>query len=105
MALAIVLSISISQGVSHLSLISENNNGDSCNTPGCITAAHTLIQNMDPSADPCEDFYQYACGGFEERVRIPDDQSSRSGSFNKTPFLYPFQNPFKTPCKTPLKTS
>ena len=78
MALAIVLSISISQGVSHLSLISENNNGDSCNTPGCITAAHTLIQNMDPSADPCEDFYQYACGGFEERVRIPDDQSSRS---------------------------
>jgi hypothetical protein len=66
-ALAIVLSISISQGVSHLSLISENN-GDSCNTPGCITAAHTLIQNMDPSADPCEDFYQYACGGFEERV-------------------------------------
>ena len=68
MALAIVLSISISQGVSHLSLISENNNGDSCNTPGCITAAHTLIQNMDPSADPCEDFYQYACGGFEDRV-------------------------------------
>ena len=67
-ALAIVLSISISQGVSHLSLISENSNGDSCNTPGCITAAHTLIQNMDPSADPCEDFYQYACGGFEERV-------------------------------------
>ena len=50
-----------------MSLVSENN-GDSCNTPGCITAAHTLIQNMDPSADPCEDFYQYACGGFEERV-------------------------------------
>ena len=39
-----------------------------CNTPECVKAAYTLIQNMDPSVEPCEDFYQYACGGFEERV-------------------------------------
>ena len=41
-----------------------------CNTPGCVRAAYTLIQNMDSSADPCEDFYQYACGGFHDRVSI-----------------------------------
>ena len=40
-----------------------------CNTPGCISAAHQLIQNMDPKIDPCHDFYEYACGGFEARVR------------------------------------
>lgn len=75
-ALVIVLSISISQGIAQLKYISDQS--ETCNTPGCISAAHSLIENMDSSADPCEDFYQYACGGFEKRVRIPDDQSSRS---------------------------
>ena len=39
-----------------------------CNTPGCVRAAYTLLQNMDSTAEPCEDFYQYACGGFVEKV-------------------------------------
>jgi hypothetical protein len=71
-ALAIVLSISIASNVNQL----QSKADDFCNTPGCINAANLLIQNMDPTMDPCEDFYQYACGGFEERV---------SAVFNLTP--------------------
>lgn len=47
-----------------------------CDSPGCVLAAAELLKNMDKKVDPCEDFYSFACGGFEERLNIPDDKSS-----------------------------
>uniref|UniRef100_A0A663DZY9 Membrane metalloendopeptidase like 1 n=1 Tax=Aquila chrysaetos chrysaetos TaxID=223781 RepID=A0A663DZY9_AQUCH len=49
-----------------------------CTTPGCVTAAARIIQNMDPTADPCKDFYQYACGGWLNRHVIPETSSRYS---------------------------
>ena len=31
---------------------------------------------MDKSADPCVDFYQYSCGGWQKNNPIPPDQTS-----------------------------
>jgi len=36
------------------------------------------INAMDRSADPCEDLYQFACGGWIKNNPIPDDQSGWS---------------------------
>ncbi|XP_048471071.1 membrane metallo-endopeptidase-like 1 isoform X2 [Rhincodon typus] len=40
--------------------------------------AARIIQNMDPSASPCEDFYRYACGGWLNRHIIPETSSRYS---------------------------
>nr|XP_014429869.1 membrane metallo-endopeptidase-like 1 [Pelodiscus sinensis] len=54
------------------------NSGSICTTPGCVTAAARILQNMDPTTEPCTDFYQYACGGWLNRHVIPETSSRYS---------------------------
>lgn len=44
------------------------------------TAAR-ILENMDTTAEPCKDFYQYACGGWLKRNVIPET-SSRYSNFD-----------------------
>ncbi|XP_045426447.1 membrane metallo-endopeptidase-like 1 [Pipistrellus kuhlii] len=49
-----------------------------CTSPGCVIAAARILRNMDRSADPCEDFYQHACGGWLRRHVVPGTSSRYS---------------------------
>ncbi|NXX62665.1 NEP protein, partial [Scopus umbretta] len=51
-----------------------------CLDLSCITAAR-ILENMDTTAEPCNDFYQYACGGWLKRNVIPET-SSRYSNFD-----------------------
>uniref|UniRef100_S4RQK9 Neprilysin n=1 Tax=Petromyzon marinus TaxID=7757 RepID=S4RQK9_PETMA len=52
-----------------------------CLLNNLVFLAARILENMDPSADPCKDFYKYACGGWLKKNIIPET-SSRYGVFD-----------------------
>ncbi|XP_017877893.1 neprilysin-like isoform X2 [Ceratina calcarata] len=51
---------------------SENPNV--CQTLHCHEIANRILNNRDVDADPCEDFYQYACGSWSVRNPMPENE-------------------------------
>ncbi|XP_050412278.1 neprilysin-4 isoform X2 [Patella vulgata] len=54
----------------------EEGEAEICLTPACVKAAARLMNAMDDSVDPCENFFDYACGNWNKVNAIPDDRAS-----------------------------
>ncbi|CAF0826080.1 unnamed protein product [Adineta steineri] len=54
------------------------NNSDLCTSPYCIKAANYLLESIDETIDPCENFYEFSCGKWIKNVIIPSESNQRS---------------------------
>lgn len=59
--------------------------------------AQSILNNMDESVSPCDDFYQYSCGGWLGNVTLPEQLSRYVRTFNgiedaNREFLYSIVN-------------
>ncbi|OQV17916.1 Neprilysin-11 [Hypsibius exemplaris] len=52
-----------------------------CLEPSCVTAAEHLNKAMNRQINPCDDFFEFACGGWNRTEPMPDDKA-RWSAFN-----------------------
>lgn len=56
--------------------------GSHCLAEHCVVVASAIINSMDKTVNPCDDFYEYACGGWLKQNPIPNGKSIW-GTFDK----------------------
>lgn len=49
---------------------------------GQESIAESVINALDRSVDPCDDFYQFSCGGWLKNTTIPEDSARVSKGFD-----------------------
>ncbi|XP_057640026.1 endothelin-converting enzyme 1 isoform X1 [Chionomys nivalis] len=52
-----------------------------CLSEACVSVTSSILNSMDPTVDPCQDFFSYACGGWIKANPVPDGHS-RWGTFS-----------------------
>ncbi|XP_066475738.1 endothelin-converting enzyme 2 [Tiliqua scincoides] len=73
----LLLGLVISMGIQY----SQDPSRTTCLTEACIIVASKVLEALDRETHPCDDFYQYACGGWMKRNPLPDGRSKWS-TFN-----------------------
>ncbi|XP_031835165.1 neprilysin-11 isoform X2 [Nomia melanderi] len=49
--------------------------GEMCQNVECVKTAARMLEAMNRSVDPCQDFYKFACGGWISENPIPQSQA------------------------------
>ncbi|NXR07632.1 ECE2 enzyme, partial [Semnornis frantzii] len=81
---AITLALALLLGIAVVALAIQYRRDPShstCLTDACVRVASKILEALDVETDPCQDFYQYSCGGWIKRNPLPNGRSKWS-TFN-----------------------
>lgn len=76
----VAIAISVSLGV--VLTRSSSSNPVTCNTDVCTSLAKRVLGSIDTSIDPCQDFYNFSCGGWIKTATLPPGKG-RYGVFDE----------------------
>ncbi|NWQ82750.1 ECE2 enzyme, partial [Columbina picui] len=81
---AVAVSLALLLGIAVVALAIQYRRDPShstCLTDACVRVASKILEALDVETDPCQDFYQYSCGGWIKRNPLPNGRSKWS-TFN-----------------------
>lgn len=55
-------------------LLAKQQVDETCTTLGCIRTSMKILESMDSSVDPCDNFYDFACGKYLNNTFIEHDK-------------------------------
>lgn len=55
-----------------------SNSIQECQTEVCLKESTRILNSMDQSVNPCENFYDFACGNLIKNTELPDDRNSQT---------------------------
>lgn len=54
-----------------------------CDTPTCVRVAYRMLMAMQPTQDPCQNFFRYACGGWQKLNPVDANEMHKAINMNE----------------------
>ncbi|XP_069683174.1 neprilysin-1-like [Periplaneta americana] len=61
--------------------------GPACGNEKCIQSAYSILESIDRRVDPCEDFYEFACGNWGRAHPVSEAEISNTWFNERSQFL------------------
>lgn len=55
-------------------ITNANQLNEICTSEICKMESKKMLKNMDPTVNPCDDFYEFSCGNYLRNTKLPDDR-------------------------------